>query len=93
MEILKVAEATAEGIRKVAEALAAPGGIEAANLEVAKNYIGEFGKLAKENNTMIIPGNLTDVNSMVASAMATLEHVKKNKTVKGETHPGYDQEA
>ncbi len=72
-EILKVAEATAEGIRKVGEALASPGGQEAANLEVAKKYLDQFGKLAKENNTMILPGNLTDVASMVATAMATLK--------------------
>ena len=72
-EILKVAEATAEGIRKVGEALSAPGGHEAANLEVAKKYLDQFGKLAKENNTMILPGNLTDVSSMVATAMATLK--------------------
>jgi len=72
-EILKVAEATAEGIRKVGEALAAPGGHEAANLDVAKKYLDQFGKLAKENNTMILPGNLTDVSSMVATAMATLK--------------------
>lgn len=79
LEILKVAEATAEGILKVAGALSAPGGKEAANLEVAKSYIGEFGKLAKESNTMIIPGNLTDISGMVASAMATLNHVKREK--------------
>jgi len=79
LEILKVAEATAEGIRKVADALAAPGGKDAANLEVAKNYLVEFGKLAKKNNTMIIPGNVADLSSMVASAMATFKHVKNEK--------------
>ena len=71
--ILRVAEATAEGIRKVAESLSVPGGNEAANLEVAKKYIDEFGKLAKENNTMILPGNLTDIASMVATAMSTIQ--------------------
>jgi len=76
-EILKVAEATAAGIRKVGEALASPGGHEAANLDVAKNYLDQFGKLAKENNTMILPGNLTDVSSMVATAMATLKQTGK----------------
>lgn len=75
-EILRVAEATAEGIRKVSEALSAPGGKDAASLEVAKKYLDEFGKLAKENNTMIVPGNLTDMSTMVASAMATFKHVK-----------------
>ncbi len=75
-EITMVAEATAEGIRKVAEALNLPGGNEAANLEVAKSYINEFGKLAKENNTMILPANLTDVASMVTAAMSTIKQTK-----------------
>ncbi len=76
-EILLVAEATALGIRKVAEAMSMPGGTEAANLEVAKSYITQFGNLAKENNTMIVPSNLTDVTSMVAAAMSTIKQVKK----------------
>jgi regulator of protease activity HflC (stomatin/prohibitin superfamily) len=84
-EILMVAEATAEGIRKVGEALASPGGKEAANLEVAKQYLNEFGKLAKENNTMIVPGNLSNLSSMVASAMATFEHMGKKTSA--ETEP------
>lgn len=78
-EILKVAEATADGLRSVAEALSSPGGHEAANLDVAKKYLDEFGKLAKENNTMIVPGNLTDVSAMVATAMSTLDHTKVKK--------------
>jgi len=76
-EILKVAEATAEGIRQVASSLNVPGGQDAASLEVAKKYLDQFGKLAKENNTMILPANLADVSSMVATVMSTLEHAKK----------------
>ncbi len=76
-EILRVAEATAEGISKVAASLGAPGGTEAANLEVAKQYLNEFGKMAKENNTMIVPSNMTDITSMIATAMSTLKHVDK----------------
>lgn len=76
-EILKVAEATAEGIKKVSEALSMPKGSEAARIEVAKQYIKEFGKLANENNTMILPANLADMSSMVATAMATFSHVKE----------------
>ena len=78
-QILRVAEATAEGIRKVAEALSMPGGTEAANLEVAKQYIDQFGNLAKENNTMILPGNLTDIASMVATAMSAIKQTGKTK--------------
>jgi len=87
LEILKVAEATAEGISKVAAAMSGPSGHEAANLEVAKNYIGQFGKLAKENNTMIIPSNLADVSSMVATAMSTLDHVKAGANKRSDDEP------
>jgi regulator of protease activity HflC (stomatin/prohibitin superfamily) len=91
-EILKVAEATAEGIRKVGEALASTGGREAANLEVAKKYLDEFGKLAKANNTMIVPGNLTDVAGMVATAMTTLRQTSRTAApmpaaARPEAHP------
>lgn len=75
-EIQLIATATAQGIRKVAEAIEAPGGSEAVSLRVAEQYIQEFGKLAKENNTMILPGNLTDVGSMVATITKTLDAVK-----------------
>jgi regulator of protease activity HflC (stomatin/prohibitin superfamily) len=73
MEILKVAEATAEGINKVAQAISGPGGREAANLEVAKQYVAEFGNLAQQTNSLILPANLTDVSAMVATAMTTLK--------------------
>jgi len=75
-EIELVAVATAEGIRKIAEALEQGGGVTAANLRVAEKYIEEFGKLAKENNTMIVPANLGDVAAMVATAMSALKHAK-----------------
>ena len=87
-EILRVAEATAQGIRMVAEAIDSAGGRDAANLEVAKKYLDEFGKLAKENNTMIIPGNLTDISGMIAAAMSTLKLVQgrpaESQGVRGE---------
>jgi len=78
-EIRLVAEATAEGLKKVAEALTMSGGDNAANLRVAEKYISEFGKLAKENNTMIIPSNLGDISSMVATAMSVIDHTKGTK--------------
>jgi regulator of protease activity HflC (stomatin/prohibitin superfamily) len=67
--ILTVANATAEGIRKVAEAIQAPGGYQAVQLRVAEQYITQFGNLAKENNTVILPATLSDVGSMIAMAM------------------------
>ena len=67
--ILAVASATAEGIRKVAEAITLPGGFEAVQLRVAEQYIGQFGQLAKESNTLVLPANVADVGSMIALAM------------------------
>ncbi len=58
--ILTVASATAEGIRRVADSIAGPGGLEAVNLRVAEQYLREFGNLAKTNNTLILPANLAD---------------------------------
>jgi len=67
--ILAIAIATSEGIRKVAEAMQDPGGFEAVQLRVAEQYIGEFGKLAKDSNTLILPASVADVGSMIALAM------------------------
>ena len=71
-----VAEATAAAVRAVGEAISAPGGQTAANLKVAELYVQQFGHLAKTNNTMIVPSNLSDVASVVASAMTVLERTK-----------------
>lgn len=71
-EIESIARATAEGIRQVASAIQDKGGLEAINLRVAEQYLNEFGKLASENNTMILPGNLTDIAGIVATAMSVI---------------------
>jgi regulator of protease activity HflC (stomatin/prohibitin superfamily) len=71
--ILAVAQATAEGIRKVADAIQAPGGMQAVQLRVAEQYIREFGNLAKRNNTMIVPATVSDVSSILASAMTVIK--------------------
>jgi regulator of protease activity HflC (stomatin/prohibitin superfamily) len=72
-EIELVAVATAEGIRRIAEAIQQPGGSDAVNLRVAEQYIGEFGNLAKEGNTLIIPSNLSDLGGMVAAATKLIQ--------------------
>jgi regulator of protease activity HflC (stomatin/prohibitin superfamily) len=67
--ILAIARATGEGIGKVAEAIQQPGGYEAVQLRVAEQYITQFGALAKEGNTLVVPATLSDVGSMLALAM------------------------
>ena len=76
-EIKLKADATADAIMKVAEALNTKGGEKAANLEVAKQYVQEFGNLAKENNTLIIPSDVNNISGMVATAMSVIEKTKK----------------
>ena len=71
--ILTVATATAEGIRRVAEAIGAPGGVEAVQLRVAEQYIREFGNLAKTSTNTIIPANVTDVAAMIATALTVVK--------------------
>jgi regulator of protease activity HflC (stomatin/prohibitin superfamily) len=70
--IMAVATATAEGIRRVAESITLPGGFEAVQLRVAEQYIGQFGELAKESNTLVLPANVADVGSMIALAMKAI---------------------
>jgi regulator of protease activity HflC (stomatin/prohibitin superfamily) len=66
--ILAVASATAEGLSKVALAVIAQGGAEAMQLRIAEQYVAQFGNLAKEGNTFVVPANLGDLTSMMALA-------------------------
>lgn len=70
--ILSVAAATAEGIRKVAETIQGAGGAEAVKLRVAEQYITQFGNLAKQGNTLVVPANIADIASMLALASGVL---------------------
>jgi regulator of protease activity HflC (stomatin/prohibitin superfamily) len=71
--ILSIAEASAEAIRKTASAIQAPGGEQAINLKVAEQYVSAFAQVARTNNTLILPANLADVSSLIASAMAVVK--------------------
>ncbi|MGI9070944.1 MAG: SPFH domain-containing protein [Bryobacteraceae bacterium] len=70
--ILSIASATAEGINRVAAAIQAPGGFQAVQLRVAEQYVNQFGNLAKAGNTFIIPTNLSDASSFIATAMSII---------------------
>ncbi|MDJ0699280.1 MAG: stomatin-like protein [Woeseiaceae bacterium] len=66
--IMAVATATAEGLRRVAEAVTQNGGAEAMQLRIAEQYVAQFGELAKTGNTFVVPANLADLTSMMALA-------------------------
>jgi regulator of protease activity HflC (stomatin/prohibitin superfamily) len=72
VEILRVAEATAKGISQIAAAINEKGGTDAVNLRIAEQYLNEFGKLAKTNNSMIIPSNLADIAGIIKAAASVI---------------------
>jgi regulator of protease activity HflC (stomatin/prohibitin superfamily) len=76
-EIEQVAVATALGIRAIAEAINVKGGSDAVNLRIAEQYLGEFGKIAKESNTLILPSDLSDISGIIATATSVFESTKK----------------
>ncbi len=67
--IMAVATATAEGIRKVADAIRQPGGEQATQLRVAEQYVAQFGEIAQKGNMIVVPANVADTASMVTLAM------------------------
>jgi regulator of protease activity HflC (stomatin/prohibitin superfamily) len=74
--ILAVADANSQAIQKIAAAIQSNGGMEAVNLKVAEQYVNAFGNLAKQGTTLIVPGNLSDMSSMIASALAIVNKGK-----------------
>jgi len=78
-EIEKIAMATATGIREIARVINEKGGVNAVNLRVAEQYITEFGRLAKTNNSIIIPSNVSDIAGMIASAMTVIKNQPDSK--------------
>ena len=71
--IIAVADATAEAIRKIAEAIRSPGGEQAVQLKVAEKAVEAYAQLAQKNNTMIVPGNMSEVAALIGTAMALLK--------------------
>ena len=74
--IIAVATANAQAIQQVAQAIQSPGGMDAVNLKVAEKYVEAFGNVAKEGNTLILPGNLAEMGAMVATAMSIVKAQK-----------------
>ncbi len=79
-EIESIANATALGIAAISKAIQSDGGKDAVNLRIAEQYIQEFGKLAKTNNSIIIPSNLADISGMIAAAGAVLGKTRGEST-------------
>lgn len=76
---IAIANATAQAISLIAKASEEQGGNTAINLKVAEQYIDAFSNLAKTNNTLIVPSNLSDVSGMVGSVMKIVQSTKTAK--------------
>ncbi len=78
-EIEQVAVATANGLRAIANAISDENGLNAVNLRIAEQYLTAFANLAKTNNTMILPSNLSDIAGIVATATSVFNETKDKK--------------
>ena len=76
---IAIANSTAQAIATIARASQEQGGNTAINLKVAEQYIEAFSNLAKTNNTLIVPSNLSDISGMVGSVMKIVEGAKASK--------------
>jgi regulator of protease activity HflC (stomatin/prohibitin superfamily) len=81
-EIEQIAIATATGLRAIATAISEENGLNAVNLRIAEQYLIGFGNLAKQNNTIILPANLTDVAGIVATATSMFNELKDKQQKK-----------
>ncbi|AZG14330.1 MULTISPECIES: SPFH domain-containing protein [Cupriavidus] len=79
--ILAVADANAQAIEKIGHAIRGEGGAEAVNLKVAEEYVAAFANLAKQGNTLIVPGNLGDMSSMIATALQIVKGQKVDRVL------------
>lgn len=74
--ILTIAKANADSIRMIAEALGLKGGHEAASLKVAEEYVKQLGAVAQNSNLIVVPANLSEPTSMIASAFSVFDKMK-----------------
>lgn len=79
-EIEQLATATSNGLRAISYAISEKNGLNAVNLRIAEQYLTEFGKLAKTNNTLIVPSNLTDLAGVIATATSVFNETKDKAT-------------
>ncbi|XP_070542826.1 stomatin-like protein stl-1 [Ptychodera flava] len=89
--IIAKAEARASGLRLVADALAQQHGSNAANFNVAEQYVQAFGNLAKEGNTVLLPTNTGDVTSMVTQAMSIYNNLSNAQSRNKSLHISVDE--
>ena len=77
--ITAVADATAQALERIASAIRQPGGEQAVQLKVAEQAVSAYGKLASDaNTTLVVPSNMTEVSSLITSAMKMIQTTQRN---------------
>jgi hypothetical protein len=73
-----VADATAHAIERIAAAIEKPGGEQAVQLKIAEQAVQAYSKVAQDaSTTLIVPGNMTEVSTLISSAMQMINNGKK----------------
>lgn len=84
--LIAVAEARAKSLSFIAKSLSQGNGSNAASLLVAEKYVQAFEKLAKENNTLIIPSNINDISSLVGSAISIYDKISSRNEIEASSN-------
>lgn len=75
--ISAVAEATAGAIERIAAAIRQPGGEQAVQLKVAEKAVEAYSRVAADaTTTLVVPGNMSEVSTLIASAMKMVESTR-----------------
>ncbi|MBX3017135.1 MAG: SPFH/Band 7/PHB domain protein [Bdellovibrionaceae bacterium] len=74
--IFSVAKATADGLREISLALTQPGGDQAARLRMVEEYIKQFSAVASDARAVIVPANVSDPTSLLATITTAYDHLK-----------------
>lgn len=78
-EIEALAEATAISIEKIAEALTQPMGTEAMRLKLAEKYLGKLKGLAREENDIILPKDISNYDTVMEGLALKELEIKKTR--------------
>ncbi|MBN1647278.1 MAG: paraslipin [Spirochaetales bacterium] len=75
------AEATAEGLKLIADAIKSPKGRTAMNLRIAEQYITQFGDIIEQANTEILPVDLAQLKAGIGVIAPALQGRKGGKSI------------
>lgn len=71
------AKARADAIREISSSINAEGGTSAVAQQLAEQYVAAFGQLARTGTVALLPGDATDVSSVVSKAFTAFDTLKK----------------